>query len=141
MSLHPSPVCEALQGLLLPLLQGPPHRLLPPTASPKTGSFVLLQAVHTYSSSVMDSWQLSQTLTSNSKPIRGMEERLELHLPQTAFPHLRQWCCRRQRAKRRLQPQAQKKKSTARALPALPSHFSRTRLRLQHTEKPLFQGR
>ena len=40
----------------------------------------------------MDSWQLSHTLTSNSKPIRGMEERLELHLPQTAFPHFRQWC-------------------------------------------------
>lgn len=43
----------------------------------------------------MASWQLSHTLTSNSKPIKGMEERLELHLPQTAFPHLRQWCWRR----------------------------------------------
>lgn len=52
-------------------------------------------AVGARSSSVMASWQLSQTRTSNSKPIRGMEERLELHLPQTAFPHLRQWCCRR----------------------------------------------
>lgn len=28
----PPPDCEGLQGLLLPLLQGPPHRLLPPTA-------------------------------------------------------------------------------------------------------------
>jgi hypothetical protein len=46
----------------------------------------------TYSSSVMASWQLSQTRTSNSKPMSGMEERLELHLPHTAFPHFRQWC-------------------------------------------------
>lgn len=53
-----------------------------------------LRTAGTHSSSVMASWQLSQTLTSNSKPIRGMEERLELHLPQTAFPHLRQWCWR-----------------------------------------------
>lgn len=50
----------------------------------------------------MASWQLSQTLTSNSKPIRGMEERLELHLPQTAFPHLRQWCWRENRYMLRL---------------------------------------
>lgn len=58
------------------------------------GSPSPLSPAGTHSSSVMASWQLSQTLTSNSKPIRGMEERLELHLPQTAFPHLRQWCWR-----------------------------------------------
>lgn len=50
-------------------------------------------AVGARSSSVMASWQLSQTRTSNSKPMSGMEERLELHLPHTAFPHFRQWCC------------------------------------------------
>lgn len=46
----------------------------------------------TYCSSVMASWQLSHTRTANSKPMRGMEERRALHLPHTAFPHLRQWC-------------------------------------------------
>lgn len=64
-------------------------------------------SAHTHSSSVMDSWQLSQTLTSNSKPIRGMEERLELHFPHTAFPHFRQWCCTTQQAQRLLRPQTQ----------------------------------
>lgn len=59
---------------------------------PLSLTLLSLQPAGTHSSSVMASWQLSQTLTSNSKPIRGMEERLELHLPQTAFPHLRQWC-------------------------------------------------
>lgn len=46
----------------------------------------------THSSSVMDSWQLSHTRTSNSKPIRGMVERLDEHLPHTACPHFLQWC-------------------------------------------------
>ena len=62
---------------------------------PLTSTFP--QAAVTYSSSVMASWQLSHTLTSNSKPISGIGERLELHLPQTAFPHLRQWCWRERR--------------------------------------------
>ena len=57
----------------------------------------ILQTARTYSSSVMASWQLSHTLTSNSKPISGIGERLELHLPQTAFPHLRQWCWREEK--------------------------------------------
>lgn len=46
----------------------------------------------THSSSVMDSWQLSHTRTSNSKPMRGMVERLDEHLPHTAWPHFLQWC-------------------------------------------------
>lgn len=51
------------------------------------------RATVTHSSSVMDSWQLSHTRTSNSKPIRGMVERLDEHLPHTACPHFLQWCC------------------------------------------------
>lgn len=46
----------------------------------------------THSSSVMEPWQLSHTRTSNSKPIWGMVERLEEHLPHTACPHFLQWC-------------------------------------------------
>lgn len=100
---------EKAQG---PACQAAPSWSLAPTqALPDAGVFPHCSAsqlsVHTYSSSVMDSWQLSQTLTSNSKPISGMEERLELHFPHTAFPHFRQWCCRRQHAERRLRQQTQ----------------------------------
>lgn len=38
--------------------------------------------------------QSSQIRTGNSKPMIGYVERLELHFPQTAFPHFLQWCCR-----------------------------------------------
>ena len=64
---------------------------------PRPLTLTIPQAAVTYSSSVMASWQLSHTLTSNSKPISGIGERLELHLPQTAFPHLRQWCWREEK--------------------------------------------
>lgn len=128
--------------------QGPPCQAAPtqslasvqalPDAGVLSHSSASWLSVHTYSSSVMDSWQLSQTLTSNSNPISGMEERLELHLPHTAFPHFRQWCCRRQHMERHLQPQIQ---ITAQVPVALPSHYSKTQPRLQQTGKWLFQGR
>lgn len=46
--------------------------------------------VGTHSSSLMDSWQPSQTRTSNSKPMSGMAERRDEHLAHTARPHFLQ---------------------------------------------------
>lgn len=66
--------------------------------TPSTSVHVFLeeQKIHldlvTYSSSVIESWQLSQTRTSNSNPMRGIVERLEEHFPHTAWPHFLQWC-------------------------------------------------
>lgn len=47
----------------------------------------------THSSSLIVSKQVSHIRTGNSKPMMGYVERLELHFPQTAFPHFLQWCC------------------------------------------------
>lgn len=106
-----SPPYPAEKAQRPPCQAAPSWSLAPAQALPDAGvsphSSASRLSVHTYSSSVMDSWQLSQTLTSNSNPISGMEERLELHFPHTAFPHFRQWCCGRQHAERHLRPQTQ----------------------------------
>ena len=49
----------------------------------------------TYSASVRTLEHSEQTLTWNSWPRDGRVDRLELHESQIAFPHFRQWCCRR----------------------------------------------
>ena len=53
----------------------------------------ILEKPLTHSSSLMVSKQASHTRTGNSKPMIGYVERLELHFPQTAWPHFLQWCC------------------------------------------------